>query len=138
MALTLCTTLQCTLPHTCSMTRAYTATERNDSKLYRPEWTAADGDYIFANSSSWPSQRNAVSRPIHIGNAQWELYLEPQGGWRPSWEHGAIAAVVLGSAVLALLVATIMALWAQQQRLLGDVLVRACMCVCVCAGGCGV
>ncbi|WIA08278.1 hypothetical protein OEZ85_007721 [Tetradesmus obliquus] len=106
------------------MTRPYTATERNDSKLYRPEWTAADGEYIFANSSSWPSQRTAVSRPIHIGNAQWELYLEPQGGWRPSWEHGAIAAVVLGSAVLALLVATIMALWAQQQRLLGDVLER--------------
>jgi CHASE1-domain containing sensor protein len=106
------------------MTRPYTATERNDSKLYRPEWTAADGDYIFANSSRWPQQSTGVSRPIHIGNAVWEVYLEPEGGWRPSWEQGAIAAVVLGSVILSLLVATIMALWAQQQQLLGDVLVR--------------
>jgi hypothetical protein len=106
------------------MTRPYTATERNDSKLYRPEWTDKDDEYIFANSSRWPAQATAVRQPIHIGNAVWEVYLEPQGGWRPSWEQGAIAAVVLGSWILSLLVATIMALWVQQQRLLGDVLVR--------------
>jgi hypothetical protein len=113
------------------MTRPYTATERNDSRLYRPEWTDVNDEYIFANSSRWPAQATAVKQPIHIGNAVWEVYLEPQGGWRPSWEQGAIAAVVLDSLVLSLLVATSMALWVQQQRLLGDVLVRAMVMLCL-------
>lgn len=109
------------------MTRPYTATERNDSQLYKPEWTDRYGQYFFANSSRWPSDK-AVASDIHIGNAVWRVYLEPQDGWRPSWEHGAIAAVVLGSLILSLLVAIIMALWSKQHQLLGDVMVRGLVC----------
>ena len=41
------------------------------------------------------------------------------------WEHPLIAAVVLVSAIMGALVGTIMASWAQQKRLLGDVMVGA-------------
>lgn len=55
----------------------------------------------------------------------WRVFLEPEEGWRPAWEQGLVAAVVLASLIMALLVGIIMASWAQQRRLLGDVLVRA-------------
>eukprot|EP00878_Enallax_costatus_P013393 GHUV01014005.1.p1 GENE.GHUV01014005.1~~GHUV01014005.1.p1 ORF type:complete len:832 (+),score=111.45 GHUV01014005.1:893-3388(+) len=98
------------------MTRPYTSTEKQN-----PALTARNGQFVFANSTRWPSQ-NAVKTDIHIANAAWEVYLEPQSGWRPSWEKGLIAVAVLCSFVVAVLVATIMASWAQQQKLLGDVM----------------
>lgn len=52
-----------------------------------------------------------------------QVYLEPQGGWRPHWERGTIAAVVLGNLLVAVLVGMLMASWAQQQRLLEEVMV---------------
>lgn len=104
------------------MTRPYTATEKADAKLYRPEWTDRYDQYVFANSSQWPSE-SAVASDIHISNAVWRVHLEPEGGWRPSWEQGLIAAVVLGNVLMAVLVGIIVAGWAQQQRLLDDVLV---------------
>jgi hypothetical protein len=58
------------------------------------------------------------------------VYLEPEGGWRPPWEQGVIAAVVLGSGLLAAMVGIIAASWAQQKRLLGNVMVRG-------SAGCG-
>ncbi|KAI8471632.1 MAG: hypothetical protein J3K34DRAFT_416719, partial [Monoraphidium minutum] len=103
------------------MTRAYTATERNDSSLYRPESTDRNDQYVFANSSVWPSG-DAVGSDINIGNSLWHVYLEPEEGWRPPWERGLIATVVLASAVTAGLVGVIMASWAQQRRLLGSVM----------------
>lgn len=99
------------------MTRPYTSTETQI-----PTLTAHNGQFAFANSSQWPSQ-NSVKTELQIANGLWEVYLEPQDGWRPDWEQGLIAAVVLGSFMVAALVAIIMASWAQQQRLLGDVLV---------------
>ena len=60
---------------------------------------------------------------IKLANAVWKVYLEPEHGWRPFWEQGLIGAVIIGNFILAVLVAIIMALWAQQARLLGDVLV---------------
>lgn len=57
------------------MTRPYTATEVNDSKLARPEWTDIRGDYVWANSSTWPDQRSAVASSINIGNATWQASL---------------------------------------------------------------
>ncbi len=62
------------------------------------------------------------SRRPQISNAVWTLYLEPEAGWTPSWQTGMIVLVVLGSTVLALLVAVIMASWAQQKRLLNEVM----------------
>jgi hypothetical protein len=91
--------------------------------LYRPESTDEFGDYVFANSSSWPSQKGASASEIKLANAIWKVYLEPEGGWRPPWEDGLIAAVILGNLIVALMVAIIMALWAQQAHLLGNVLV---------------
>lgn len=99
------------------MTRPYTSTEKQN-----PALTDSHGNFIFANSSRWPSS-NAVASEIRIANAVWKVYLEPQDGWRPSWERGLIAVVVLCSFVVAVLVATLMASWAQQQKLLGDILV---------------
>lgn len=58
-------------------------------------------------------------------NAGWQVYLEPEDGWRPDWEKGVMAAVVLGCLLMSLLVGIIMASWAEQIRLLGDVMVRA-------------
>lgn len=58
-------------------------------------------------------------------NAVWQVYLEPEAGWRPVWEKGVMAAVVLGCLLMALMVGIIMASWAEQQRLLGDVLVSS-------------
>lgn len=52
----------------------------------------------------------------------WQVYLEPEGGWRPDWEKGVLAAVVLGCLLMSLLVGIIMASWAEQRRLFGDVL----------------
>lgn len=57
-------------------------------------------------------------------NAGWQVYLEPEDGWRPDWEKGVMAAVVLGCLLMSLLVGIIMASWAEQIRLLGDVMVR--------------
>lgn len=53
----------------------------------------------------------------------WRVFLEPQGGWRPTWVRGVIASVVLGCLLMSTLVGIIMASWAQQARLLGDVMV---------------
>ena len=105
------------------MTRPYTSTERGDPSLYRPESTDEFDDYVFANSSTWPSQEDAIQSEIKLANAVWKVYLEPAQGWRPPWEQGLIGAVIIGNLILAVLVAIIMALWAQQARLLGDVLV---------------
>jgi hypothetical protein len=49
---------------------------------------------------------------------------EPEDGWRPPWERGLIAAVVLVSGVVAALVGVITASWAQRRRLLSTVMVR--------------
>jgi hypothetical protein len=57
----------------------------------------------------------------------WQVYLEPEEGWRPDWEKGVMAAVVLGCLLMSLLVGIIMASWAEQIRLLGDVMVRPVM-----------
>lgn len=60
------------------MTRPYTASERNDSKLYNPTWTDSYDDYVFAASPSWPGQDKAVSQNISIGAQGGAL---PVGGW---------------------------------------------------------
>lgn len=79
----------------CSMTRPYTATEFTDESLNRPEWTDRYGDYVFANSSDWPSAL-AVSSLISIGSSEWKVrlhiltratFLEHISGWCPSCEH---------------------------------------------------
>lgn len=156
------------------MTRPYTATELNNTLLMRPESTDGWGDFVFANSSSWPSQNDAVESQIVLGNAvwkvriwgegrgeatlatdanvwlvvygraigsmgepvghvqcmrhmrlsirhSWQVFLEPRAGWRPAWEQGLLAAAVLGSALIALLVGTTLASWVQQKRLLSEV-----------------
>jgi hypothetical protein len=54
------------------MTRPYTATERDNSKLFRPELTWSNGDFVFANSSRWPSNQ-AVQSTIQIANAEWQV-----------------------------------------------------------------
>jgi CHASE1-domain containing sensor protein len=104
------------------MTRPYTATERDNAKLFRPELTFLNGEFVFSNSSKWPGQQ-AVQSTIHIANADWQVFLEPALGWRPAWERGLMATAVLGAAIIAVLVGTIMASWAQQQKLLGEVMV---------------
>jgi hypothetical protein len=111
------------MPDPPSMTRPYTATELGNTTLHQPRWTWL-GQYVFANSSRWPSA-SAVQSDINLGSAIWQLYLEPADGWRPGWERPATAAVVLGSGLMALMVGLIAASWAQQQHLLGAVLVRA-------------
>ncbi|KIY94478.1 hypothetical protein MNEG_13483 [Monoraphidium neglectum] len=103
------------------MTRPYTSSELNDSSLHRPEWTNRRGQFVFANSSAWPSG-GAVESNISLGNAVWRAYLEPEDGWRPPWERGLIAAVVLVSGVVAALVGVITASWAQRRRLLSTVM----------------
>lgn len=105
------------------MTRPYTSSERGDPELFRPEWTDRRGDYVFANSSRWPSPR-AVASDVPVGNSLWRLYLEPEAGWRPAWERGVLAAVALASALMAALVGVIMASWAQQRHLLDEVMDR--------------
>ena len=57
-----------------SMTRPYTSSELANASLARPEWTSPAGDFVFANSSAWPSAGAAAS-DIPIGNAVWRLYL---------------------------------------------------------------
>jgi len=52
-----------------SMTRPYTASERNNTELYKPQWTDRYGDYVFAASPRWPSER-AVASNISIGEHQ--------------------------------------------------------------------
>jgi hypothetical protein len=69
----------------------------------------------------WGASRS-TPRLVQVSNAVWTIYLEPQEGWNPSWKNGMIILVVLGSFVLALLVAVIMASWVEQKRLLGEVM----------------
>lgn len=96
------------------------------------------------------SNRSCEVSPSHLicpfvcvpaaANAVWQVYLEPEDGWRPDWEKGVMAAVVLGCLLMSLLVGIIMASWAEQIRLLGDVMVSGVlpwghrlfrqMCVC--------
>lgn len=77
-------------------------------------------------------QNCTLPRVCHVA----QVYLEPVDGWRPPWEAGVIAAVVLGSLLVSILVGIIMASWAQQQCLLGEVMVcssahgRLCVSVC--------
>uniref|UniRef100_A0A383VFW0 Protein kinase domain-containing protein n=1 Tax=Tetradesmus obliquus TaxID=3088 RepID=A0A383VFW0_TETOB len=107
-----------------AMTRPYTATERDNSKLFKPQSTLPlNGEFVFSNSSTWPG-RQAVQSTIHIANADWQVFLEPAAGWRPAWEKGLAATAVLGAGIIGVLVGTILASWAQQQKLLGEVMER--------------
>ncbi|KAJ9524730.1 hypothetical protein QJQ45_024366 [Haematococcus lacustris] len=95
-----------------SMTRPWTTTE------VKP--VGAGPEYVFCASK--PPPRNPVQVPLEVSNNNWTVYLEPAEGWTPAWEAGMIVLVVLGSGVLAILIAIIMASWAQQGALLQDVL----------------
>lgn len=54
------------------MTRPYTASERNNSELYQPQWTDRNDDYVFSASRQWPSA-DAVHSNISIGEGGREL-----------------------------------------------------------------
>lgn len=95
-----------------SMTRPWTTTEVKPA--------GAGPEYVFCASK--PPPRNPVQVPLEVSNNNWTVYLEPAEGWTPAWEAGMIVLVVLGSGVLAILIAIIMASWAQQRALLKDVL----------------
>ena len=65
------------------MTRPYTATELSDPALHEPEWTDRHGQYVFANSSTWPSAM-AVKSELHITNSCWQVrWVAVQ--LRPPW-----------------------------------------------------
>lgn len=53
---------------------------------------------------------------------QWQLYLEPKGGWTPAWRDPLIAVVVVVSVLLSVLLALVLASRIQHKVLL-DVLV---------------
>ena len=62
--------------------------------------------------------RNPVSASLTIYNQVWVLQLEPQNGWEPTWKAPVIAAIVIVSVLLALLVFVMMVSLKQQARLL--------------------
>ncbi|GFH21021.1 uncharacterized protein HaLaN_18240, partial [Haematococcus lacustris] len=95
-----------------SMTRPWTTTEAKPA--------GAGPEYVFCASK--PPPRNPVQVPLEVSNNKWTVYLEPAEGWTPAWKTGMLVLVVLGSGVLAILIAIIMASWAQQRALLKDVL----------------
>ncbi|GFH10258.1 uncharacterized protein HaLaN_05539 [Haematococcus lacustris] len=97
-----------------SMTRPWTSTEVKPA--------GSGPEYVFCASKTPP--KHPVKVPLQVSNNNWTVYLAPAEGWAPAWEAGMIALVVLGSVVLAILIAIIMAFWAQQAALLTDVLVR--------------
>ncbi|KAL6760519.1 kinase-like domain-containing protein [Haematococcus lacustris] len=95
-----------------SMTRPWTSTEVKPA--------GSGPEYVFCASKTPP--KHPVKVPLQVSNNNWTVYLSPAEGWAPAWEAGMIALVVLGSVVLAILIAIIMAFWAQQAALLTDVL----------------
>ncbi|KAJ9511825.1 hypothetical protein QJQ45_004378 [Haematococcus lacustris] len=95
-----------------SMTRPWTSTEVKPA--------GSGPEFVFCASKMPP--KNPVKVPLQVSNNNWTVYLSPAEGWAPAWEAGMIALVVLGSVVLAILIAIIMAFWAQQAALLTDVL----------------
>lgn len=47
---------------------------------------------------------HAVKRDILIENIHWVIEISPINGWAPSWFGGCLAAVVIGSILIAMLV----------------------------------
>lgn len=100
------------------MTRPYAVDETRDTTL-----TSSIGDFVFANSSTWPSD-TSIATEIKAADAVWKVYLEPLEGWRPSWEKGLNAAVILGSFIVAALVQALLHFHLLQRRLLQAYVVR--------------
>jgi hypothetical protein len=96
---------------------------------WRPAWerglmaTAVLGSFIIRIvMCCWGVEHDNELR-IKIVLCCWQVFLEPALGWRPAWERGLMATAVLGSVIIAVLVGTILASWAQQQKLLAKVMV---------------
>ncbi|KXZ54307.1 hypothetical protein GPECTOR_5g392 [Gonium pectorale] len=91
-----------------------------DYRLWQEETSFSNPFSVLANSTQHLD--DPVVQRIQIQNLAWVLELRPRGGWVPAWRNPCIAAVVLGSVLVALLVLWLLVSREQHNRLLQEML----------------
>ncbi|PNH04275.1 Soluble guanylate cyclase 88E, partial [Tetrabaena socialis] len=89
-------------------------------KLWQEETSDSNPYVVLANSSRLPV--HPVTQSIAVYNLVWHLELAPEGGWVPSWRDPCIAAVVVGSTLVSLLVLWLLMSKEQHNSLLREML----------------
>ena len=85
-------------------------------------------DYLIARSDSLPSG-DSVSVTLNVSHSIWTLSVSPSdGGWDPVWWPYVVAATVVMSVLIALLVAYAMIARKQQGWMLVEVIVSGAAC----------
>ncbi|KAG2490148.1 hypothetical protein HYH03_011452 [Edaphochlamys debaryana] len=85
-------------------------------KLWQSNTSPSNPEFVLAVTDPPPS--DPVVKKIEAYNLVWYLELSPSGGWYPSWVAPCVAAVVVGSLAVALLVLWLLLSRAQHDRLL--------------------
>ncbi|KAG2490146.1 hypothetical protein HYH03_011450 [Edaphochlamys debaryana] len=85
-------------------------------KLWQPNLSPSNPEFVLAVTQPPPSE--PVIKSIEAFNLVWYLELSPSGGWYPPWVAPCVAAVVVGSVAVALLVLWLLLSRAQHDRLL--------------------
>ena len=80
-------------------------------------------DYVIARSKQLPSN-NMVSVTLNVSHSIWTLSVSPERGWYPTWWPYVVAAVVVMSIFISLLIAFVMIARKQQSWMLIEVVVR--------------
>ncbi|PNH12995.1 Soluble guanylate cyclase 88E [Tetrabaena socialis] len=92
----------------------------NQRYLYRLYQRADESNKAAVIAATVPPPTDPVTSVIIKFNLEWALEVSPQSGWEPSWRNPCIAAVVLGSVLVSVLV-----LWLLVTREKHDMLLTA-------------
>ncbi|KAG2429902.1 hypothetical protein HXX76_010682 [Chlamydomonas incerta] len=85
-------------------------------KLRQLRTSVSNSARTLGNTTRLPPAPEVL--PIRVYNLQWVLELAPVGGWVPAWRNPCIAAVVVGSFIVSMLVLWLLVSRAQHDRLL--------------------
>ncbi|KAG2453010.1 hypothetical protein HYH02_002346 [Chlamydomonas schloesseri] len=85
-------------------------------KLWQANTSGSNPYFLLSNTTRLPA--DPVTLSISLYNVQWYLEIAPVDGWVPAWRGPCIAAVVVGSAAVSLLVLWLLVSKEQHNRLL--------------------
>ncbi|GIL62924.1 hypothetical protein Vafri_17126 [Volvox africanus] len=91
-------------------------------KLWQAATSVSNPYVVLGRTSQLP--RNPVTLTFTNFNVLWYLEMAPRGGWVPPWRAPCLAAVVVGSALISLLVMWLLVSKEQHNRLLKAMLPR--------------
>lgn len=89
-------------------------------RLTRPPTAVMNREIKIAASDRLPNDPVVITIPAY--DTMWMLEIAPEGGWKPEWRDPCIAAVVVGSALVSVLLMQLMLTQEQHAGLLREML----------------